>query len=533
MQLNFKKEFIIRLILFILLPISSLAQTQYKTIPEGSYFINLGVQPQSFNNALKPYGLVYELLDKYPLNIKWIINPEKKKDSIDFVLDAVAYKSGSFVVPVSYLSDEVKETIQKWENRGVVGAYSSENIQLPIFTNLSIAPRWTLDKRNGIIALPFFSAAGLPAKSYGGNNPIKWKEPSELGVCDDIFVMPHAEPKFESHKNLYNWNKNFMGSIWVSCHAVSIMENLKGFEEIDGKPVGEFIQMNFLSSGFPGAPTSGLIPFYKHRNATPPFEYLLPADPVSQFLGNSDKAYLNGSERVFFPKQKNLWRKETKILMIDPDSPDIPARSKGEAAILLYGHGFGDSQRGLIMYQGSHSIYGKQPANIAAMRAFFNWSFYATELKREKNLISFKSLDAKKELVAARVGDDLTNVLNLQPITFNLDSYELKTVAKLQLDSIISFMKKYPFLLLDIRSHTDSRADDNYNLELSKNRVVATANYIIENGVSKGRISGRGYGETDLVNNCRNGVPCNEADHEKNRRSEFILSIDCEIYTSN
>ena len=533
MQQYFKKGSILGVILFILLHINSFAQTQFKNIPEGSYFINLGTQPQTFNNALKPYGLVYALLDRYPLNIKWIINPDKKKDGVDFILDGVEYKTGSFVIPVSYLSDEVKETIQKWERRGVVGAYSSENIQLPIFTNLSIAPRWTLDKRNGIIALPYFSAAGMPAKAYGGNNPIKWKDPLELGICDDIFVMPHAEPKFSSHKNLYSWNKDFMGSIWASCHAVSIMENLKGFEEIDGKPAGEFIQMNFLSAGFPGATTSGLIPFFKHRNATPPFDHLLPADPVAQFLGNSDKAYLNGSERVFFPKQKNMWRKESKILILDPDAPDIPSRSRGEAAIALYGHGFGDKHRGLVMYQASHSIYGKKPENVAAIRAFFNWSFYATELKREKNLINFKSLDAKKEIVAARVGDDLTSVLKLKPITFNLDSYDLKPVAMLQLDSIVNFMKKYPFLLLDIRSHTDSRADDDYNLKLSENRVIATSNYIIANGVSKSRISGRGYGETDLVNDCRNRMPCNEAEHEMNRRSEFILSIDCEIYSSN
>ena len=96
--------------------------SQYKQemIAKGSYAINLGLTPQSSSNALKPYGLIYELLAEYPVEIKWVINPEKKKDGVDFVIDEHEFRSGSFVIPVSYISSAVKNEIESWEKRGVL-----------------------------------------------------------------------------------------------------------------------------------------------------------------------------------------------------------------------------------------------------------------------------------------------------------------------------------------------------------------------------------------------------------------------------
>jgi len=68
-------------------------------------------------------------------------------------------------------------------------------------------------------------------------------------------------------------------------------------------------------------------------------------------------------------------------------------------------------------------------------------------------------------------------------------------------------------------------------MELSERRVAATIQYLIKKGIESSRITGRGYGETELVNNCGNNKVCAETDHEKNRRSEFILAIDCDLYS--
>jgi outer membrane protein OmpA-like peptidoglycan-associated protein len=216
--------------------------------------------------------------------------------------------------------------------------------------------------------------------------------------------------------------------------------------------------------------------------------------------------------------------------VIDEDAPDIPEIAEDTAVVTAYGHAYGNTDNGLVMYQAGHSIYGKYPQNITAMRAFFNWSFYAAEIKRRKNALEFGNLEGLP-VVDAKVGDELTGVLRLNPIHFDLDKAEIRTGDKPALDSIAAFMQKQPALLLDIRSHTDSRANDNYNLELSERRVKATIQYLTEKGISSSRITGRGYGETELVNKCGNNSKCTEAGHERNRRSEFILAIDCDLYS--
>ena len=85
-------------------------------------------------------------------------------------------------------------------------------------------------------------------------------------------------------------------------------------------------------------------------------------------------------------------------------------------------------------------------------------------------------------------------------------------------------MREYPNMVIQIESHTDSRSTDQYNLSLSDRRAKSTRDYIINQGINTNRIeSAKGFGETKLINRCTNGVKCSEAEHELNRRSEFII----------
>ena len=88
---------------------------------------------------------------------------------------------------------------------------------------------------------------------------------------------------------------------------------------------------------------------------------------------------------------------------------------------------------------------------------------------------------------------------------------------------MVEVLRDYPEMKIDVRSHTDSRGDDVYNLGLSDRRAKSTIAWIVNQGIAKDRVDGRGYGETQLVNKCSNGVPCSEAAHQENRRSEFIV----------
>ncbi|WP_010522168.1 OmpA family protein [Aquimarina agarivorans] len=124
----------------------------------------------------------------------------------------------------------------------------------------------------------------------------------------------------------------------------------------------------------------------------------------------------------------------------------------------------------------------------------------------------------------ARVGDDLAKILQLNTIYFNYNDYEIRKDAELELQKIIVLLQTNDHINIEIRSHTDSRANDDYNYDLSKLRAKTTRDYLVESGgIDRDRIFYKGYGETQLVNNCANGVDCNEKQHEKNRRCEFII----------
>jgi len=113
--------------------------------------------------------------------------------------------------------------------------------------------------------------------------------------------------------------------------------------------------------------------------------------------------------------------------------------------------------------------------------------------------------------------------INTNTIYFDLDTDKIRTDAAIEINKVIAYLIKFPNAKVDVKSHTDSRAPDNYNLELSNKRANSVINYIISNGISASRVSGKGYGETQLLNNCANGVKCTELEHQINRRTEFLI----------
>ncbi|TGV00629.1 OmpA family protein [Flavivirga rizhaonensis] len=122
---------------------------------------------------------------------------------------------------------------------------------------------------------------------------------------------------------------------------------------------------------------------------------------------------------------------------------------------------------------------------------------------------------------------DLFKLLDLNPIYFDFDKAIIRPEAEQELVKIINYMKAYPNTKVDVRSHTDSRGNKSYNLELSKRRNKSTINYLIKEGsIDASRLTGKGYGETILINKCITGVKCSEEEHQANRRSEFILVED-------
>lgn len=129
----------------------------------------------------------------------------------------------------------------------------------------------------------------------------------------------------------------------------------------------------------------------------------------------------------------------------------------------------------------------------------------------------------ERDTVTAGFGDDLAKLLQLSTIYFDLNKYNIRPDAEIEIQKVIAAMDKYPSLKIKVNSHTDSRGVDAYNLWLSQKRADSTVEYMISKGISKDRLMGEGYGETRLVNECGNGVRCSRDKHQLNRRSEFII----------
>ncbi|WP_338873250.1 carboxypeptidase regulatory-like domain-containing protein [Spirosoma sp. SC4-14] len=133
-----------------------------------------------------------------------------------------------------------------------------------------------------------------------------------------------------------------------------------------------------------------------------------------------------------------------------------------------------------------------------------------------------KPKELSADLRMLSVGD----VITIDNIYYDLDRYSLRPDASRELDRLVATMRKYPSLVIEIRSHTDSRGDATHNKILSTERAKAVANYLNSKGISRKRMVAIGMGETQLVNNCTDGVICTEAEHQRNRRTEFkVIAI--------
>ncbi len=117
-------------------------------------------------------------------------------------------------------------------------------------------------------------------------------------------------------------------------------------------------------------------------------------------------------------------------------------------------------------------------------------------------------------------------MININTIYFDFDKAIIRPEAASELDKVVAVMKEHPSMIIEAGSHTDSRAREAYNQILSEKRARATVDYIVSQGVDRSRISARGYGEMQLVNNCSSFVKCSRQEHQLNRRTEFVIVND-------
>ena len=136
---------------------------------------------------------------------------------------------------------------------------------------------------------------------------------------------------------------------------------------------------------------------------------------------------------------------------------------------------------------------------------------------------TFVPIALEKTIKKLKVGDDLAKAFDIQMIYFDLDKFNIRTDAMLELSKILDVLEQNPKIKIEIRSHTDSRQSHSYNQKLSEQRARSSMQWLIKNGINSSRLNAKGYGESQLLNKCANGITCTESEHQANRRSEFII----------
>ena len=141
---------------------------------------------------------------------------------------------------------------------------------------------------------------------------------------------------------------------------------------------------------------------------------------------------------------------------------------------------------------------------------------------------SFVLVELEKSVKPVKPGDNLATAFKIKIIYFDLDKSFIRADAALELAKILDVMEQNPTMEIDVRSHTDCRQTAKYNLALSDRRAKSTIAWLISKGIDKSRLTGKGYGESQLVNDCgcepTNASNCTEEQHQANRRSEFIIT---------
>jgi len=108
-------------------------------------------------------------------------------------------------------------------------------------------------------------------------------------------------------------------------------------------------------------------------------------------------------------------------------------------------------------------------------------------------------------------------------VYFAFDKWDLNASSVAELDRLAKEMQANPSVDLEMKSHTDSRGPASYNMKLSEKRGKSVLDYLTSKGISASRVNAQAFGETQLVNKCKDGVKCTEDEHKLNRRTETLV----------
>ena len=365
----------------------------------------------------------------------------------------------------------------------------------------------------------------------------KWQDIVELPFNDNSFSNYQAALSADN-KKLYFVSDREGGFGQMDIYEVDILENntyssprnLGDRINTEGREQFPFVSKDstlyFSSDGYLGL---GLLDIYKSNiikdEAAEPVNLGTPYNS-----GYDDFAYFNNGDKIFgyFSSNRNGGQ----------GSDDIYGFKAEKCKQSIVGIAR-DKKTNKILSGVEVKLINKVGKIVATMTTAEDGAFkFDADCDKTYTVLGSREdyKDDKVEVTTDKTNEKVTNAdlylqplidndqIVINPIFFDFDKSNIRTDAEYELENIVDVMREHPEMVIKIESHTDSRGSDRYNLKLSDRRAKSTRDYLISRGIKPERIeSAIGYGETQLLNNCSNGVKCTEEEHQLNRRSYFYI----------
>lgn len=376
---------------------------------------------------------------------------------------------------------------------------------------------------------------------------ITWENITELPFNSDNYTVAH--PSLSADGKWLYFASDMPGGFGQSdLWRVAITgdgsfgkpENLGDKINTAGKETFPFVtdenELYFSTDGFPGV--GGLDIFMsriKENEFEAPINVGEPAnskfDDFAYFIDTKTrKGFLSsnreggkGSDDIykFLETRKLICEQEMKGIVTDKDSGEPIA----DAKVTLFNDKFQKIAETTSNEKGEYDFGTVECGTVYYVRGEKE-DYQTNEVRIEtpkESGVTEVPIQLEKKVKPIPVGGDLAKTFGIKEIYFDFDKSNIRQDAAVELAKILDVMQQYPTVKVDIRSHTDSRGSKPYNEKLSDRRAKSTREWLISQGISADRLSAKGYGEYQLINECADGVKCSEEAHQLNRRSEFII----------
>ncbi len=378
----------------------------------------------------------------------------------------------------------------------------------------------------------------------------RWSEPKVLPLCKDSTVN-YGHPSLSADGRKLFFSSDMPGGyggkdIWVSFYSRKAKTwgdpvNLGPIVNTPGDEMFPFIYKDTILYFASNSHNSmgGLDIYMTHGQGTrwsPPKNLMPPVNTTSDDFGiifdkSGEKGFFS-SNRPNGKGQDDIYEFYLKplIFTLDGHVYDVETKEPIDSATVVLTIYPDTTQKEIRLSDSSgYYFYKLQPETkytVEAQKA----GYYSSSLEVVSTIGLEKSQHFVRDLYLKMI--KLT-AITIEGIFYGLDSFNLRPESIPVLDSLVDVLKRNPYLVIEIGSHTDCRASYEYNIELSQKRAQSVVDYLVAKGIDPERLVAKGYGETQLVNNCAcengrgPGLRCTEEEHQANRRTTFrVLRTD-------